>query len=119
MTTVTEIAGRAFDRVSARITDAVHSASIVRTTNGAYNASTGAYATTTATTTGRAVFANETPIEDIFPDYVVGASDQMLILEGFASVKENDDITIGGVTRTVRRVQDIAGAGSVFYVVAR
>ena len=105
--------------VAVAIPDAVHPATIVRTTNGTYNATTGAYAATTATTTGRAVFADERPIEDVFSDYVVGPADQLILLEGFTSVKENDALTIGGVTRDVRRVQDIAGAGSVFYVVAR
>jgi hypothetical protein len=50
---------------------------------------------------------------------VVGPTDQLLFLEGFTSVLENDVVTINGTERTVRAVQDIGGAGVAFYAVAR
>lgn len=119
MTTVAQIALAAFDGVAAAITDAVHAATLARDARGAYNTTTGAHAITTTTQTGRAVFANETPIGDVFPDYEIGPDDQLFVLQGFTAAREADRLTVGGVTRTVMRAQDIAGAGSVFYVVAR
>lgn len=119
MTTVAQIAARALNGVAARITDAVHAATVTRATRGAYNTTTGAYAVTTASQTGRAVFATETPIIDVFPEYVIGPGDQLILLEGMAGLKETDALVIGSVTRTIRAVQNIAGAGSVYYVVAR
>lgn len=109
----------ALDGVAGAITDAVHAATLMRVAQGAYDPPTGTYQTTEATQTGRAVFANERPIADVFPEYVAGPSDQLIMLEGFTSCRENDRLTIGGVARDVRQVQDIAGAGTVFYVVAR
>lgn len=117
--TVAQIAAKAMDAVAAKITDAIHAATLVRTTQGAYNATTGAYATTTATQTGRAVVDTVRPAQDVFPDYVAGPGDELILLEGFTSAKENDALTFAGRTRTVRQVQDIAAAGTLFYVVAR
>lgn len=117
--TVAQIAAKAFGSVARKITDAIHSASVTTTTQGGYNPATGTYAVTTATQTGRAVFANEKPITDVFPAYVVGPSDQLILLEGFTACAENNALAIGANAMTIMQVQDIAGAGSLFYVVAR
>ena len=119
MTTVADIASDAFGAVSAAITDAIHAATLTRTTQGAYDPATGAYAATTAEQTGRAVVDTVTPIDDAFPAYVVGPADELILLEGFTSCVENDALEFAGRTRTVRRVQDIVAAGTLFFVVAR
>jgi len=119
MTTIAAIAAKAMTAVAAKITDAVADATLVRDVQGDYDTAAGEYALTTVTQTGRAVFQSITPADDMFPGYVVGPTDQLILLEGFTSAIENDRLTIGGVTRTVRAVQDIGGAGVLFNVVAR
>lgn len=117
--TVAQIAARAFDKVQAKITDAIHAATLTRATQGAYNPTTGEYATTTDEQAGRAVVDTVKPVEDVFPGYIVGPADELILLEGFTSAKENDELAFAGRTRIVRQVQDIVAAGSLFYVVAR
>ncbi|MEB3419908.1 hypothetical protein ACFSDD_11050 [Salipiger marinus] len=119
MTTVAEISREAFDAVAAEIPDAIHAATLTRTTQGAYDVATGTYATTTATQTGRAVVDTVRPVADVFPAYVVGPGDELILLEGFTSAKENDSLTFAGRTRIVRQAQDIVAAGALFYVIAR
>ena len=115
MTTVAEIAAEAFTAVAAELTDVIKTCSITRTTQGAYNPTTGTYATTTATATGRAVFDTSNKIEDVLPGYVAGPAELIVYFEGlsFAPV-ENDTATIAGLTYTVKAVGDIAGAGSFY-----
>lgn len=118
-TTVALIADAAFDAVAAEITDAIATVTITRVTQGAYNYDTGAYAETSATTTGRGVLDSVKPVEDIFPTHIRGPKDQLWLLEGFTSVRESDTATIGGVDYVVAAVQDIAGAGTLFYAVVQ
>lgn len=92
---------------------------LTKTTQGAYNATTGAYAVTTTTHDGWAVVASDTPVEDVFPDYVVGPSDEMLLLNIEVAVKENDTLVYAGRTVTIRRVKDLTGAAFLWNVVAR
>lgn len=119
MVTIAEIAAQAFDGVAAEITDAIGAATLTRTVQGAYDTDTGTYSTTPEEQTGRSVLETTKPINDIFPDYVIGPGDELLFLEGFTSCRENDVLTIGAVGRTVLQVQDILGAGTLFYCVAR
>ena len=123
-TTVAAIADAAFDAVAAKITGVIKTCTVTSTTQGAYNTSTGTYSTTTSTQTGRALFAgvqdNGKPITDIFPDYVAGPADELILLEGLtAAPEENDTVTIGSTTRTIMKVNNIVGAGTLFYVMAR
>ena len=119
MTTVADIAKDAFDAVSGSITDAIHSATITSTAKTAYDTVSGSYSETVTTATGRAVLVTERPVQDIFPDYIAGEGDQLWMLEGFSAVTALDKLTVGSDTYHIRAVQDIAGAGTVFYVVAR
>lgn len=119
MPTVAQIAKLAFDGVSVAILDAIQTATLTRTTQGPYNPATGDYATTTDTQTGRAVVDSVKPVKDVFPEYVVGPADELILIEGFASAVENDTLTFAGRTRIVLQVQDIVAAGSLFYVLAR
>lgn len=120
MTTVAQIAAKAFIAVAAKITDAIHPATLTRETQGAYNPTTGAYAVTTVVQTGRAAVDTVRPVTDVFPSYVVGPGDQLVLLEGFTIVKENDALVITGKpAMVVRAVQDIVAAGTLFYIIAR
>ena len=118
--TVAQIADKALDAVSAAITDAVPACTLSWVTQGAYNTTTGTYAETPGSDTGRAVIDTVKPVTDIFPDYVAGPGDELIFLEGLTTApKEGYKVTIGSVVRHIRQVQDIVGAGSLFYVIAR
>ena len=119
MTTVAQIADEAFDNVALAITDAIKTATLSSVANGSYNYDTGAYSTTTTTISGRCVIDSQTPASDIFPDYVIGPNEQIMMLEGFSSVPyEGWTLTLGSKTYTVKRVQDIVGAGAIQMIVA-
>ena len=115
MTTIAAIAAEALDGVSLDITDAVQMATLSRAVEGYYDTATGTMSATAETQTGRLVYCNLATVKDIFPGYTVGPSDQLLLLEGFTSVRKND--VVNGMT--VTEVQDIGGAGTLFYAVAR
>lgn len=117
MTTVAAIAAAAFDAAGAAITDALQAVTVTRTTPGAYNPATGAYAATTAQSTGRGVLDSVRPVADIFPAHVRGPKDQLWLFEGLTALREGDAVAIGGTSYTVAAVQDIVGAGSLFYAV--
>jgi len=126
-TTVAAIAAEAFDAVAEEISGLILACTVTRKTQGAYDATTGAYSETTTTFTGRAVIATGSTVEgvgnakiaDLFPAYVAGPSDTVMILEGLTGApKENDTIAAGGVTRTVKAVGDVVGAGTLFLVIA-
>lgn len=116
---IAEIAALSFDAVSESITDAIHPATLTRETQGGYNTTTGSYATTPTTQTGRVVVDTVKPVADVFPEYVAGPGDELILIEGMTSAKENDELTFAGRTRVVRQAQDIVAAGSLFYVIAR
>lgn len=116
MTTIANIAALALARVSAKITDAVWDATVTQIARVAYTVATNTYSETLTVLTGRAVFCTDKPVEDVFPDFVAGPSDQLLLLT-ISALAENDTVAIAGITRDVRAVQKI-GPG-VFYAVAR
>lgn len=117
--TIARIAAMALNGAQGAISDAVPVATLTRTTQGAYDAANGLHLTTDTVTTGRAVFQGVAPAKDMFPAYVVGPGDELILLEGFTSALENDVLTIGARTLTIMAVRDIGGAGSVFNVMAR
>ncbi|ASY62524.1 hypothetical protein SJ05684_c10670 [Sinorhizobium sojae CCBAU 05684] len=126
-TTVAAIAEEVFDAVAEELSDVILSCTVTHKTQGAYDATTGAYSETTSTYTGRALICTGATVEgvggakitDIFPGYVAGPADVVMILEGLTGdPKENDTIAAGGVTRTIKAVGDVVGAGSFFIVIA-
>ena len=94
-------------------------ATLTRTTQGAYNPATGAYAVTPHTLSGYAVVASDTPVSDAFPDYVAGPADEMVLLNIEGAVRENDTLAFSGRTFTIRRAKDLTGAAFLWHVVAR
>ena len=120
-TTIAQIAKQAMDAVALAVTDAIKVAELSYTTESDYNTTTGKYDTITTTIIngGRAVLDTVKPINDAFPSYVAGPSDQLFLLEGFTTVPaEGWGLAIAEVGYEIRQVQDIALAGSLFYVVA-
>ena len=116
---IADIAKRAFDAVAAKIEDSVIAATLTRTANDLYNDEAGQYWTSEATQSGRVVVDGIAPARDIFPEYVIGPADELVMLQGFTSCAENDELTYNGATKTVMAVQDIAGAGTLFYAIVR
>lgn len=121
MTSVAEIAAQAFDEVSSEIGGAIHSATLTRRTinEASYDVMYGRYEAAETTQTGRAIVETQRPMRDVFPEYVAGPGDELILLQGFTACRENDHLTFAGRTRIVRQCQDILGAGAIFYVIAR
>ena len=119
MITVASIAAAAMNAVASQIRDGVHAATLATKTQGAYSTANGAFAYSSTSTAGRVVVDTVTPPGDLFPDYVAGPGDELLLLEGFTACKEGDVVTYQGKDKTVAKVQDIAGAGTLFYALTR
>lgn len=122
MPTVAQIAKLAFDGAARGIPDAIHPATLTREVQDTYNTTTGKWNTVPAPgfpQTGRVVVDTVKPVGDVFPEYVVGPGDELILIEGMTSAKENDELTFAGRTRIVKQAQDIVAAGSLFYVIAR
>lgn len=116
MLTVADIAAQAFTAVGQKISGVIKSCTLTRTVQGAYNPATGQHDTTTQTDTGRLLFDTSTAIEDALQGYVAGPGEELVWIEGLDALKpkENDRLTVGGETYTVRRVGDLVGAGSFY-----
>lgn len=113
--TVADIAAEAFTAVAAELPDVIKTCTITRTTQGVYDAVAGAYATTVATATGRAVFDTASKIDDALPGYVAGPSELLVYFEGLSfAPQENDTAVVDSITYTVKAIGDIAGAGSFY-----
>lgn len=120
MISVAQIAAMAFNAVGGAMEGVIQSATLTRTTQGAYDPLTGEYTTTTQTFTGRAVFSDEKAMADAFPAYQIGPTDRMLSLEGFTTTpREGETLTVGGQTLQIIRVADVVGAGQFFSIIAR
>lgn len=117
--TIAQIAAKALNAASKSITDSVALATLTSVAKGDYDVASGTYSEIITVQTGRAVFQGAAPIRDSFPDYVIGPADELILIEGMTGVKENDRISIADKIRTVRAVQDIGGAGTLFNVIAR
>ena len=117
---IAEIAEVAFDAVDSAIEDAVHDATLGWNTQGAYNFTTGAYAVTANTDTGRVTIATDRPVPDRFPQYTRGAHDEDATLEGFSTVpEEGHTLTVGSTVWHIMAVQDVGAAGTLFNVILR
>lgn len=120
MTTITAIADEAFDAANSAITDAIHNATITYETayDYSYDPHQGDYVFTTTSITGRALFDTEKPVNDLFPDYVVGAKEILVLLEGFTTeCKEGWKLTVNSIDYTIKKVQTVAGSVSLMYAV--
>ena len=120
-TTVSAIAKKAFDKAALKLPDVIKACTVTQNAQGAYNPVTHTYVETPTVLTGRAVMDQSKPIKDVFPDYVVGPGDTLFWVEGLSSAPaENDILTVGSDSdRTIKKVGDVAGAGTFFSVIAR
>lgn len=133
MTTVAEIAALAVAGVRGAVTDAIKTASLIEISNSFYDTSAARYRTRYEVTgTGNVIVETQKPASDIFPEYVIGPGEQLVFLEGFSTrplegmVLRFAALTVGtetdaspGDDLSILRVQDILGAGSIFYAVIR
>ncbi|TBE67422.1 hypothetical protein [Rhizobium ruizarguesonis] len=126
-TTVAAIALEAFTAVAEELPDVIQSCTLTKVAQGAYNAATGQYSTTTTDHTGQALIATGGTVEggvaqtikDMFPAYVAGPADVVMFLRGLsAAPQENDTVTIASVTRTIKAAGDIVGVGALYVVIA-
>ena len=120
MTTITAIADAAFDAANSAITDAIHDATLTYTSNYdfSYDVDEGNYLQSSTSITGRALFDTEKPMNDLFPDYVVGPKEILVLLEGFSTeCKEGWKLTVNSIDYTVKKVQTVAGSVSLMYAV--
>lgn len=120
-TTIAQIAAQAMNAASLAVADAILVAELSYITESDYNTATGQYDTQTVTIIngGRAVLDTVKPVKDAFPNYVAGPSDKLFLLEGFTTAPaEGWGLAVGGVDYEITQVQDVALAGSLFYVIA-
>jgi hypothetical protein len=99
----------------------VFTGTLTRSTQGAYSTTLGTYTLTTSTDTCRVIDATSNPRPDLFPNYVMGPTDRLLILEGLDSLaaQENDTIAYNSLTKTITQAADIVGVADLFMVIAR
>lgn len=120
-TAVASIAKTAMDGVAAKVDGVIQAATLTRESEGTYDPDTGTYTPSTEEDTGRAVFASTDAAADIFPEYVIGPSDELIYLEGFTALapKETDAVTAGGRTLTIMRSRDLLNTGEFYAVIAQ
>ena len=115
---VGDIATAAFNGVAGAMSGVIKTLTISHDVNGSYDPATGTYATTPATDTGRIVVASTTPIADVFPAYVIGPADLLIMAEGLSTApKEGWTATFDGTDHSIKQVLDIAGGGGAYYLV--
>jgi|TARA_R110000803_G_scaffold99579_2_gene167688 hypothetical protein len=124
-TTVEAISSAAFTAANAAITDVIDDATITYVSQGSYNYTTGTYAVTSTSVTGRALFDTEKPASDsgvssqgIFGDTIIGPQDQLVLLEGFSvEVKEGFQLTVNSINYEIKTAQKVVGSVSLQYAV--
>lgn len=121
MLTVAEIAALAFEGVQAEVADAIKAATLIEVSRTGYDHGTASpVMDQTARGSCRLVIETTKPIADVFPDYVIGAGDQLALVEGLTVIpRPTWLLRMADGDRTIQAVQDILGSGSLFYVVMR
>lgn len=121
MLTVANIAKRAFDGVAGKVTDVIHEGTLKRVIPGEYDPNTGMVEDETVTDSCRAIFDNQQPLQDLFPDFVPGASDELVYLEGLTEMqpREGDSLETAGRTFAVIRTSDILRAQGLYSMIVR
>lgn len=118
---VASIAKRAMDKVGAKVSGVIHDATLSRSGPPVYDPETGGFVASTTTDTGRALFDNERPAADLFPDYVPGPGEELAYLEGLAAMvpREGDSLTTAGKVFSILRVGDLLRSGGLYPLVLR
>ena len=119
-TTVEAISSAAFTAANAAITDVIDDATITYVSQGSYNYTTGTYAVTSTSVTGRALFDTEKPASDsgVSSQGIFGPQDQLVLLEGFSvEVKESFQLTVNSIDYEIKTAQKVVGSVSLQYAV--
>jgi len=118
MTTPGSIASDVLDSVDAQLEGVVHTVSLIEPTRAAYNAATAKYETgETDHGTCRLIVETTKPVNDLFPDYIDGPGEYLVLIVGASAAPKEGWILRGTVDRVVKRVQDILRAGDLFYAI--
>lgn len=117
---VAKIANLAFNGVGGAIKGVIGPATLTFQTQGTYNQNTREYTTADTVLSGRAYIGTSAAIASSFPSFTAGPDDTLMGLEGFTSVPDVGwTVTFKGITREIKAVGDIAGAGGFTEVIAK
>lgn len=118
---VASIAKKVFDRIAKKFDLVIFEGNVVKSTQTAYDPVSGEYVETPVLHPCRVVFSIAKELPDQFPDYVRGASDTLVYLEGLSVVPQEADLlrVSGQPDRTIRIVGDIMNSGTFFAAVVR
>lgn len=121
MTSIAEIAKKAFDAVYAKLPEVIQVGELTKKNSNSYNTATGEYENVSSDAFScRVLIDTSSAIQDSFPAHTIGPKDVLLYLEGLASAPEEGDIiTVSGFERTIVKTGDIVGVGTFFVVVAQ
>ena len=120
MATVAGIADTAIAAVKAAITDAFISANLIEPTQGAYNTLTGTYAKGETDHGAKDIlFKRSQRITDLFPDYVAGPNDQLVLVRSTTAPQDGWVLRAGSIDYVIFGVQDILENGNLFNVLVR
>lgn len=118
MTTPGSIAAQAFDKLEAKMDNVIQNVTLIEPTRGAYNSATGEYAAAeTDHSTCRYLVETTKPVKDIFPTYIDGPGEFLVLIVGASTPPKEGWILRGTVDRVIKRVQDILHAGDLFYAI--
>jgi|SRR5690625_2846215 len=116
MLRVADIAKLAYDGVAEKVAGVIHEGTLKRVMPGEYDPNTGKIEDETVTDLCRVIFDNERPVEDLFPAYVPGPTDQLVYIEGLTEMQpqEGDTLEAVGKSFAVTKVSDILHAGEFY-----
>lgn len=118
MTTPGSIASDVLDSVDAQLEGVVHTVSLIEPTRATYNATTAQYeAGENDHSTCRLIVETTKPVKDLFPAYIEGPGEYLVLIVGASTPPKEGWILRGTVDRVIKRVQDILQAGDLFYAV--
>lgn len=122
MPTVAEIAAQAFAAVSVAIPGVIMACTVTRTVPGTYDPETGTTGSPTETqATGECVIDQRDQLIGSYARSMeIQETDTLMWVRGLSFVpRDLDTITVGGVTRTIVFVDDLAQQGAFMAVIAR
>lgn len=121
MTTVAEIAAEAFDAVAAELPDTIKTGVFTRRTATSHDPTTDKVTNTSVTQNCRLVFASVDAAEDLFPELVLGASDELVYAEGTGAFvpKEADNLVSQGQAFKVVKARDLLRASGLHALIIR
>lgn len=121
--TIASIAKKAFDKVATKVNGVIHSAQLVRAVVNTYDPSTGKVSGTDDTEACRIIFASGDAGNDVFPEIIITAPDEIVYLEGLVrlSPRKDDELHIGlsNIKWRINNARDLMQGGGLWAAVAR